>query len=139
MDIRTNSKPVTGSIRAARIDAGLSQQELAARAGCSVSFVGLLEGGYLPANSDVLPRVLSVIGLSMVTILRREIGMTAGMFALQAGIKEELLAQIESGEAAPSRTEKEAIAGVLEISVDRVFPAFPRPVRTGLGGDTREP
>jgi transcriptional regulator with XRE-family HTH domain len=40
---------------------GISQQELARRAGCSISIVGLLERGYRPSQSDVLERVLAVL------------------------------------------------------------------------------
>lgn len=47
-----------------RREAGVSQQELAARAGCSVAYVRMIEGGWRPAQSDVLPRILAVLTAS---------------------------------------------------------------------------
>jgi transcriptional regulator with XRE-family HTH domain len=46
-----------GDLRARRLAAGLSQQRLAELAGCSISFLGLLERGMTPKRSDVLPRI----------------------------------------------------------------------------------
>lgn len=40
---------------------GLSQAELAEAAVCSVSYIRLLERGFDPRFSDVLPRVLRVL------------------------------------------------------------------------------
>ncbi|MBN1608661.1 MAG: helix-turn-helix domain-containing protein [Polyangiaceae bacterium] len=59
MSVETKSAP--GGIRKARQRAGLSQQRLAELAGCSVSMVALLDGGYEPAQSNVLTRVLEVL------------------------------------------------------------------------------
>ena len=50
-----------GSIRDARKAAGLTQQQLAQRAGCSMAYVRVIEAGYTPAQSDVLPRVFAVL------------------------------------------------------------------------------
>ncbi len=50
-------------IRAARRHAGLTQQGLASAADCSLSYVRLLEAGFKPAHSDVLPRVARALGL----------------------------------------------------------------------------
>lgn len=50
-----------GSIRAARRSADLTQEQLAERAGCSVNYIQLLERGYQPRYSDVLPRLLGVL------------------------------------------------------------------------------
>jgi ribosome-binding protein aMBF1 (putative translation factor) len=52
-----------GSIRSARHDAGLSQEQLARRADCSTAYVRLIEAGYAPGRSDVIPRVLRALGL----------------------------------------------------------------------------
>lgn len=41
--------------------AGLSQQQLAHLAGCSIAMVSLLERGYSPDNSDVLQRLEAAI------------------------------------------------------------------------------
>ena len=49
-------------LRAARKAAGLSQQRVAELAGCSVSYVRVLEAGYRPENdSDVLGRINTVL------------------------------------------------------------------------------
>ena len=45
-----------------RHELGLTQQDVAVRAGCSVSYVRLLESGYLPEASEVLDRIGSVLG-----------------------------------------------------------------------------
>lgn len=58
-----NGTTVSGSIRPARRSAGLSQEQLAERAGCSVNYIQLLERGYQPRYSDVLPRLLDVLGI----------------------------------------------------------------------------
>ena len=44
-------------IRQRRVKAGLSQAELASRANCSVSMLGMLEGGYRPKRSAVAERI----------------------------------------------------------------------------------
>jgi predicted transcriptional regulator len=50
-----------GSLRAARKALGLSQEALARRAQCSTVFVSLLERGYEPQESVVVPRVLRAL------------------------------------------------------------------------------
>jgi transcriptional regulator with XRE-family HTH domain len=47
--------------REARLAANLSQQQIAIRACCSISYVRLLERGFQPTRSDVLPRVLAAL------------------------------------------------------------------------------
>jgi transcriptional regulator with XRE-family HTH domain len=56
-----NGTQESGSIRAGRRSAGLSQAQLADRVGCSTDYIRLLERGYMPRFSDVLPRVLEVL------------------------------------------------------------------------------
>jgi predicted transcriptional regulator len=48
-------------IRKRRGELGLSRQQLASRVGCSMSYLALLEGGYMPGASDVLPRIMRVL------------------------------------------------------------------------------
>jgi predicted transcriptional regulator len=50
-----------GPIREARLALHLSQEELARRADCSTVYVRLLESGYAPSQSDVIPRILRVL------------------------------------------------------------------------------
>lgn len=45
-----------------RVAAGLTQRELAGEAGCSLAWIANAEGGYIPARSEILGRVLTVIG-----------------------------------------------------------------------------
>jgi transcriptional regulator with XRE-family HTH domain len=61
--ISANATDRSGDLlRAARKAAGLSQQRLAEQAGCSVSYVRVLESGYRPeAKSDVLVRIAGVL------------------------------------------------------------------------------
>jgi transcriptional regulator with XRE-family HTH domain len=54
----------SNDIRHARRSLGLTQAALAEAAGCSVDYVRLLERGYAPRFSDVLPRLLEQLGLS---------------------------------------------------------------------------
>lgn len=49
------------SLKERRKAAGLTQQALATRAGCSLAYVTVLENGYTPRGSNVLPRILRVI------------------------------------------------------------------------------
>lgn len=51
----------TGRIREQRIALGLSQEALARRADCSTAMVRLLEAGYHPTASDVLPRLEAIL------------------------------------------------------------------------------
>lgn len=51
----------TTDLRAARRAAGLSQQELAQRAGCSIAYLRLLERGFAPDRSTVLPRIVHAL------------------------------------------------------------------------------
>lgn len=48
-------------LKALRRAAGMSQQRLAELAGCSVSMVRVLESGYEPERSDVLPRLVAAL------------------------------------------------------------------------------
>lgn len=62
MSITTNPSPDIGDdLRALRRAAGLTQQETATRVGCSIAAVALFEGGYRPARSAVLPRLVRVL------------------------------------------------------------------------------
>lgn len=44
-------------LKAARKRAGLTQQQVAHEANCSIAFLQLLERGYQPSQSDARPRV----------------------------------------------------------------------------------
>ena len=61
MAIRTEVTADSGALRGARREAGLTQQELATRAGCSLSYLVMLEMGFSPARSAVLPRIIRVL------------------------------------------------------------------------------
>ena len=52
---------IAGDVRARQRAAGLSQIELAERAGCSWSTIRLFDRGYTPAHSETLSRVLAVL------------------------------------------------------------------------------
>lgn len=56
-----NATAAPGGLREQRRAAGLSQQDLAQRAGCSISYVRVLEQGFAPDRSDVLPRILNAL------------------------------------------------------------------------------
>ena len=57
----SNATDRTGELRALRRAAGLSQQQLALRADCSVSYFRMLEQGFAPERSNVVPRVLRAL------------------------------------------------------------------------------
>lgn len=57
----TTTSSVADEIRAGRTGLGLSQAALAGMAGCSIAFLGNLERGYVPARSEVIPRLLAAI------------------------------------------------------------------------------
>jgi predicted transcriptional regulator len=48
-------------LRALRRAAGLSQVDVAVRAGCSPSFVGQVEAGYRPVRSHLVERIRAVL------------------------------------------------------------------------------
>ncbi len=56
-----NATDAPGGLRELRRTAALSQQQVAVRAECSIGYVRLLERGFEPRRSDVLPRVLAVL------------------------------------------------------------------------------
>lgn len=64
--MRLNSEAALAqAVRAARKDAGLSQQEVADRAGMSRVWVARLEGGEANVTLDSLLRVASVVGMEL--------------------------------------------------------------------------
>ncbi len=56
---------VAGDLRALRRTAGLSQQQLAQKAECSLAAVALFESGYQPEHSRVLPRIITTLAESL--------------------------------------------------------------------------
>jgi transcriptional regulator with XRE-family HTH domain len=58
-----NATSDSGALRQLRRTAGLTQQQVAFKADCSLSYIRLLEQGFLPEHSDVLPRVLRALEL----------------------------------------------------------------------------
>ena len=54
-------KAPTGFLGPSRRAAGLSQQQVAALAGCSISMVRLLEAGYRPKSGEVMERIATVL------------------------------------------------------------------------------
>jgi len=50
---------------AARKKAGLTRADVAALAGCSMTYLQNLEAGVIPRRSEVLPRVCEALGLSL--------------------------------------------------------------------------
>jgi transcriptional regulator with XRE-family HTH domain len=56
-----NATDRSGGLREQRRAAGLSQQRVAELAGCSLTFVRVLEAGYEPVTSNVLPRIEAVL------------------------------------------------------------------------------
>ena len=57
----TSQAPTPDALREMRVAAGLTQRELAGHAGCSLAWIANAEGGYIPARSETLDRVLSVL------------------------------------------------------------------------------
>jgi predicted transcriptional regulator len=50
-----------GGLRERRLNLGLSQEKLARAADCSTAMVKLLERGFTPTHSAVLPRILKAL------------------------------------------------------------------------------
>jgi transcriptional regulator with XRE-family HTH domain len=61
MATTTTQSKASEAIRTWREAAGLTQTELAGRVGCSLTFLGNLERGYVPDHSPTLSRVLDVL------------------------------------------------------------------------------
>jgi predicted transcriptional regulator len=58
---RLTIKPKENGLRERRTTAGLSQERLARLARCSTASIAIFEGGYRPARSRVLHRVLAAL------------------------------------------------------------------------------
>ena len=56
-----NATGTPGHLRELRRAQGLSQQDVARLADCSVSYVRLLERGFEPSESRVVPRLLTAL------------------------------------------------------------------------------
>lgn len=64
MQATDTTKPasvVASELRRLRAQAGLTRAEVATLSGCSLSMLGSLESGWIPARSPVLARVLAVL------------------------------------------------------------------------------
>lgn len=48
-------------VRQMRLRAGLTQRQLAALAGCSLSYLSNVEAGCVPRRGDVLPRIIAAL------------------------------------------------------------------------------
>ena len=60
--MNANGTPASGvDLRARRRSLGLSQEAVARTAMCSTGYVRLLEAGFAPGRSDVLPRVIAAL------------------------------------------------------------------------------
>jgi transcriptional regulator with XRE-family HTH domain len=59
--VNANANSEVGGLRKLRLTAGLTQQQLAQRAQCSIAIVRLLESGYRPGRSGVLPRLVAIL------------------------------------------------------------------------------
>ena len=59
--VRPLSRSDLLGIRARRKALGLTQRDLAAKAGCSLSYLTNMEAGCVPVRSNVAPRVLGVL------------------------------------------------------------------------------
>ncbi len=53
------TKIIVGDVRSRRVAAGLTQLDLAQRAGCAESTIRLFDRGYTPAHSAALARALA--------------------------------------------------------------------------------
>lgn len=63
----TKASPSIGGYRERRLAVGLSQQELAHQAGCSIAYIRVIERGYTPAKlatSPVFGRVEEALRLA---------------------------------------------------------------------------
>ena len=63
MSTKRKSPDFAPLIRERRQALGLSQQKLAQLADCSLASVSLLERGYRPGRSEVIPAILSVLDI----------------------------------------------------------------------------
>lgn len=60
-----DAQEFAGAVRARRKRLGITQEELAALAGCSPRFIGALETGKASIRVDKLAAVLEVLGLEL--------------------------------------------------------------------------
>jgi HTH-type transcriptional regulator/antitoxin HipB len=62
---------IAGQVRSRRTSLGLTQEQLASLAGCSVRFLREVEGGKASLQLDKLLDVLEAVGLELLVRVRR--------------------------------------------------------------------
>ncbi len=116
-------------IRIIRNEKGLSLQELADKAGISLSYLSEIERGTVYPALNTLKRLAAALGVSTSSImgnegtlghrlrsLREEYGLTQAQLANLAGVTAGLIGQIEQGKVQPSLKTLEKIADVMGVS-----------------------
>lgn len=116
-------------IRLIRNDKNLSLQELADKAGISLSYLSEIERGTVYPALNTLKRVADGLNVSTTSImghegslghklkhLREEYGLTQAQLANLAGVTAGLIGQIEQGKVQPSLKTLEKLAEVMGVS-----------------------
>jgi transcriptional regulator with XRE-family HTH domain len=126
--LRDVAGPLHEVLRDARQEAGVSQEQLARKADCSTIYASMLERGYTPNQSDVLPRVIAAlealgVSFSPLAVRRRALRVTLNTLAHHTGFDKDTIIRLEREEERPaSRAVMEQFAGALQTSVDRLWP-----------------
>lgn len=116
-------------IRILRTEKKLSLQELADRAGISLSYLSEIERGTVYPSLSTVKRIAEALGVPPTSImaqegslgyklkaLREEYGLTQAQLAKLAGVTAGLIGQIEQGKVQPSLKTLEKLAEVMGVS-----------------------
>lgn len=128
-DIAATGLPLGDKIGLLRSDRGLSPQELAQRAGLSLSYLSEIERGAVYPALNTLKKIAAGLEVGVSTLisqegslghklkaLREEYGLTQARLAGLAGVTAGLIGQIEHGKVQPSLKTLEKIAEVMGVS-----------------------
>ncbi|HHW42565.1 MAG TPA: helix-turn-helix transcriptional regulator, partial [Desulfotomaculum sp.] len=128
-DVTDSGLSLGDKIRLLRAEKNLSLQDLAARAGISLSYLSEIERGTVYPALSTLKRIAEGLDVSPTSImgqegslghklkaLREEYGLTQAQLANLAGVTAGLIGQIEQGKVQPSLKTLEKLSEVMGVS-----------------------
>ncbi|MBE3584743.1 helix-turn-helix domain-containing protein [Desulfofundulus thermocisternus] len=128
-DVTDSGLSLGDKIRILRSEKNLSLQELASRAGISLSYLSEIERGTVYPALSTLKRIAEALEVSPTSImgqegslghklkaLREEYGLTQAQLANLAGVTAGLIGQIEQGKVQPSLKTLEKLSEVMGVS-----------------------
>jgi len=128
-DLTDTGLSLGDKIRMLRSEKNLSLQELARKAGISLSYLSEIERGTVYPAVSTLKRIVEVLGVPPAALmgqegtlghklkaLREEYGLTQAQLASMAGVTAGLIGQIEQGKVQPSLKTLEKLSDVMGVT-----------------------